>query len=62
MCGVRKNWGYLREGQGGREGRIHSRVDRSQRYLFVHLLKNAYDLYIYFDTTFNQMHAVLART
>ena len=38
------------------------RVDQSQRYLFVHLLKNAFDFYIYFGTTFNQIHAVLART
>ena len=37
-----------------------SRVDWSQRYLFGHLLKNAYDFYIYFDTTFKQIHAVLA--
>ena len=39
---------------------LESRVDWSQRYLFVHLLKNAYDFYIYFDTTFKQIHAVLA--
>ena len=36
------------------------RVDWSQRYLFGHLLKNAYDFYIYFDTTFKQIHSVLA--
>ena len=41
---------------------VTSRVDQSQRYLFVHLLKNAYDFHIYFGTTFNQIHAVLART
>ena len=41
---------------------LGTRVDRSQRYLFVHRLKNAYDFYIYFGTTFNQIHAVLART
>ena len=39
---------------------LHSGVDWSQRYLFGHLLKNAYDFYIYFDTTFKQIHAVLA--
>ena len=38
------------------------RVDWSQRYLFGHLLKNAYGFYIYFDTTFKQIHAVLANT
>ena len=36
------------------------RVDWSQRYLFGHLLKNVYGFNIYFDTTFKQIHAVLA--
>ena len=30
MCGVRKNWGYLREGQGGREGRIDREATKTE--------------------------------
>ena len=30
MCGVRKNWRYLREGQGGREGRLDREATKTE--------------------------------